>query len=102
MICYILYTKSTENGMLLLESSFSVHTYELRLLPPTATTTTSSTTTTTNTTTTTTAAAAAAAAAAAIPVWACEKVASDLGLGGGLCGVLQFPPLFTTNWLVTN
>ena len=28
--------------------------------------------------------------------WACEKVASDLGLGGGLRRVLRFPPLHTT------
>ena len=31
-----------------------------------------------------------------IPAWACEKVASNLGLGGGFRRVLQFPPLLTT------
>ena len=31
-----------------------------------------------------------------IPASACEKVASDLGLGGGFHGVLRFPPLLTT------
>ena len=31
-----------------------------------------------------------------ILAWACEKVASDLGLGGGFRRVLQFPPLLTT------
>ena len=31
-----------------------------------------------------------------IPVWACVKVASDFGLGGGFRRVLQFPPLLTT------
>ena len=30
------------------------------------------------------------------PIRACEKVASDLGLGGGFCWVLQFPPPLTT------
>ena len=30
------------------------------------------------------------------PAWACEKVASDLGLGGGFGQVLRFPALFTT------
>ena len=35
-----------------------------------------------------------------IPVWTCEKVTSDLGLGGGLPGT---PVSSTTcNWLVTN
>ena len=29
--------------------------------------------------------------------WACEKVASDLGLGGGFCQVLRFHPPHTTN-----
>ena len=28
--------------------------------------------------------------------WACENVASDLGLGGGFRRVLWFPPLLTT------
>ena len=32
------------------------------------------------------------------PLGACEKVASDLGLGGGFCRVLRFPPLLTTGW----
>ena len=31
-----------------------------------------------------------------IPAWACEKVASDLGLDGGFCRVLRIPSLFTT------
>ena len=31
-----------------------------------------------------------------IPAWACEKVANDLGLGGGFRRVLRFPPLLTT------
>ena len=31
-----------------------------------------------------------------IPAWACEKVDSDLGLGGGFRRVLRFSPLFTT------
>ena len=31
-----------------------------------------------------------------IPAWACEKDASDLGLGGGFRRVLRFPPLLTT------
>ena len=31
-----------------------------------------------------------------ILAWACEKVASDLGLGGGFRCVLRFPPLLTT------
>ena len=31
-----------------------------------------------------------------IPVWTCEKVASNLGLGGGFCRILRFPPLLTT------
>ena len=31
-----------------------------------------------------------------IPAWACEKVASDLGLGGGFRRLLRFPPLLTT------
>ena len=36
-----------------------------------------------------------------IPAWACEKVASDLGLGGGF--LLGTPVSSTTyNWLVTN
>ena len=30
------------------------------------------------------------------PHGACEKVAGDLGLGGGFCQVLQFPPPITT------
>ena len=33
-----------------------------------------------------------------IPAWACEKVASDLGLGGGFRRVLWFPPLSTTGF----
>ena len=33
-----------------------------------------------------------------IPAWACEKVASDLGLGGGFRRVLRFPPLLTTGY----
>ena len=32
-----------------------------------------------------------------IPAWTCEKVASDLGLGGGFRRVLWFPPLLTTS-----
>ena len=32
-----------------------------------------------------------------IPAWACGKVASDLGLGGGFRRVLRFPPLLTTD-----
>ena len=28
--------------------------------------------------------------------WACEKVASDLGLGSGFRRVIRFPPLLTT------
>ena len=32
-----------------------------------------------------------------IPAWAYEKVASDLGLGGGFRRVLRFPPLLTTS-----
>ena len=31
-----------------------------------------------------------------IVAWACEKVASDLGLGGGFRRVQRFPPLLTT------
>ena len=31
-----------------------------------------------------------------IPAWACAKVGSDLGLGGGFRRVLRFPPLPTT------
>ena len=31
-----------------------------------------------------------------IPTWACEKVASDLGLGGGFRRVLRFRPPYTT------
>ena len=31
-----------------------------------------------------------------IPAWACEKVATDLELGGGIRRVLRFPPLLTT------
>ena len=31
-----------------------------------------------------------------IASWACEKVVSDLGLGGGFHRVLRFPPLLTT------
>ena len=37
-----------------------------------------------------------------IPSWACEKVTSDLGLGGGFRRVLRFPPLFTTGLIVTK
>ena len=33
-----------------------------------------------------------------IPAWACEKVASDLGLGGVYRRVLRFPPLHTTGY----
>ena len=32
-----------------------------------------------------------------ILAWACEKVASDLGLGGGFRRVLRFPPPHTTS-----
>ena len=31
-----------------------------------------------------------------IPAWVCEKVASDLGLGGGFRRVRRFPQLLTT------
>ena len=31
-----------------------------------------------------------------VPAWACEKVASDVGLGGGFRQVLRFPTLLTT------
>ena len=37
-----------------------------------------------------------------IPTWACEKVASDLGLGGGFRRVLRFPPPHTTGWSQTS
>ena len=33
-----------------------------------------------------------------IPAGACEKVNSDLGVGGGFRRVLRFPPLLTTAW----
>ena len=26
------------------------------------------------------------------PIWACEKVASDMGLGSAFCRILRFPP----------
>ena len=31
-----------------------------------------------------------------VPAWACEKVASDLGLGSAFRRVLRFSPLLTT------
>ena len=36
-----------------------------------------------------------------IPAWACEKVASDSGLGGGFIRVLWFPQLLASHELAT-